>query len=209
MRPASAKSGFFFSSRGHRGINEPRFDRQDSHVALEQTAAETLKEDLNSSLGCTIDIVRPPAPAAGHGTDHRKAPVPLGFQPICEQRKQSNGPSEIDVQRFHCLVYLLLATLLIRKSPMRNQCHVDRPKGSEGRFDHGALSGKIGNIQDSCLDPSRSPDPKVVCHSGQAVGIPTGQEEMGSVFGEFLCRFTRDGRRRAHDEHPGGRVTPR
>jgi hypothetical protein len=119
--------------------------------------------------------------------------VPLGLQPICEQRQQSDGPGEIDLQRFHCLLYLLLATLLIRKRSVRHQDHIDLAESGEGRLDHTTVGGKIGDIKGSCLDPSRSPHSEVVRYRGQAPGIPTGQEKVGSVPGEFLCRFTSDG----------------
>ena len=92
---------------------------------------------------------------------------------------------------------------------MRHQYHVDPSEAGEGGIDHRALAGKIGNIQCSGLDPSCSPDSKVVCHRDQAAGIAARQEEMGSLFGEFLSRFSRDSRRRTHDEHPQGRVMPR
>ena len=92
---------------------------------------------------------------------------------------------------------------------MRHQYHVDPSEAGEGGIDHRALAGKIGNIQCRGLDPSRSPDSKVVCNRDQAAGIPARQEKMGSLFGEFLSRFTRDSRRRAHDEHPQRRARPR
>ena len=98
-------------------------------MGLEQTTPQALKEDLDSALGCAIDIVASSATAARHGSNDCKAAVALGLQLIGEQCQERYGRGEIKMQRFNRLVDLLLALILIRKRPVGNECYVDPAEG--------------------------------------------------------------------------------